>query len=78
MIPLVINKALENKQIPLYGDGSNIRDWLFVEDHVDAICLAISKGKIGETYCIGGHGEYSNLQVVNFICEHLQELNPSN
>tara|TARA_B100000212_G_C27385019_1_gene539003 strand:+ start:25636 stop:26718 length:1083 start_codon:yes stop_codon:yes gene_type:complete len=77
LIPLVIQKALKNKDIPLYGDGSNIRDWLFVEDHVDAILLVISKGVIGQSYCIGGFGEKSNIEVVMMICEILESLVPS-
>lgn len=76
LIPLVIQKALERKEIPLYGDGSNIRNWLFVEDHADALFLVICRGNIGETYCIGGNEEYSNLEVVNLICEIIQELKP--
>ena len=78
LIPLAIDKALKKERIPLYGDGSNVRDWLFVEDHVDAILLAISEGKIGETYCIGGYGEYSNLEVLCFICDIIQNQMPSN
>ena len=77
LIPLVIQKALKNEQIPLYGDGSNIRDWLFVEDHVDAILLVISKGILGQTYCIGGFGEKSNIEVIEMICEILEGLIPS-
>tara|TARA_B100000886_G_scaffold337887_1_gene299592 strand:- start:6892 stop:7995 length:1104 start_codon:yes stop_codon:yes gene_type:complete len=78
LIPLVIQKALNKQQIPLYGNGSNIRDWLYVDDHIEALLLAISEGKIGETYCIGGFGEHSNLEVVNFICDTIQTLKPLN
>ncbi len=78
LIPLVIQKAINKQQIPIYGNGSNIRDWLYVEDHVDALLLAISNGKIGETYCIGGFGEKSNLEVVNSICDCIQNLRPLN
>ena len=56
-IPLVISNALEGKNIPIYGDGSNVRDWLYVEDHIDALLVVIQKGKIGQSYCIGGYGE---------------------
>ena len=60
LIPLVINKALNKKPIPIYGDGMNIRDWLYVEDHVDALILVALKGKIGESFCIGGREEKTN------------------
>ena len=69
LIPLVITKALKNEPIPIYGDGSNIRDWLFVQDHVDALLLCALKGIPGETYCIGGYGEQTNKYIVNRICE---------
>ena len=79
LIPLVILKAINNEIIPLYGDGSNIRDWLFVEDHVDAIIKIWDKGKIGETYCIGGKSEKSNKMIVEIICEILdKKLNKNN
>ena len=71
LIPVVINKALDNKPIPVYGNGSNIRDWLFVEDHVDALLKVAMKGNIGETYCIGGNNEKTNLEIVKFICKNL-------
>ena len=76
LIPLIITKALDNKEIPIYGDGENIRDWLFVEDHVDALIIAITKGVIGQKYCIGGNNEKSNLQIVNSICELLDKKQP--
>ena len=76
LIPLVINKALDQAEIPLYGDGSNIRDWLYVEDHVEALLLCAFKGKTGETYCIGGYGERSNKYVVEKICDILDKQNP--
>lgn len=63
LIPLFITNLLEGKKIPLYGDGLNIRDWLFVEDHCEAIDLIIHKGKIGETYCVGGNAEKTNLEI---------------
>ena len=71
LIPLVILKALKNEKIPIYGDGTNVRDWLFVEDHVEALLLSALKGKAGETYCIGGYGEQTNKYVVEKICEIL-------
>ncbi len=77
LIPLVTLKAIQKETIPLYGDGSNIRDWLFVEDHVDALLLAAFKGKVGETYCIGGYGEKSNKEIVLKICEILDNEIPS-
>ncbi len=71
LIPLVILKAISGESIPLYGDGSNVRDWLFVEDHVDALLIASVKGELGESYCIGGYGERTNKQVVLEICKLL-------
>ena len=76
LIPVVVLKALAGKPIPLYGDGGNIRDWLYVEDHVDALLLAATHGALGESYCIGGHGERTNRQVVDLICSILDELKP--
>lgn len=78
LIPVVILKAAAGEPIPLYGDGLNIRDWLYVEDHVDALLLAANKGRIGESYCIGGHGERTNLQVIEKICSILDEIQPKN
>lgn len=77
LIPHVILNAIKGKPIPVYGDGSQIRDWLYVEDHADALFQVITKGKTGETYNIGGHNEKSNLEVVQSICDLLEELNPS-
>ena len=71
LIPLTILKALNTLTIPIYGSGENIRDWLFVEDHVDALILAIDKGKIGETYCIGGNNEKSNIEIAKTICKFI-------
>ncbi len=68
LIPLTIYKILNRDNIPIYGDGKNVRDWLFVDDHIDAILLAIERGKNGKKYCIGGYGEKSNLEVVHSIC----------
>lgn len=77
LIPLVILNALEGTPLPIYGDGSQIRDWLFVEDHARALTLVATQGKIGETYNIGGHNEVRNIEVVETICEILDELAPS-
>ena len=77
LIPLVIFKANQNKKIPIYGDGLNIRDWLFIDDHVEALLLVAKKGLIGESYCIGGNGEKSNKEVVLKICEIMDKKFPS-
>ena len=77
LIPLVIFKAHQNKKIPIYGDGLNIRDWLFIDDHVEALLLVAKKGLIGESYCIGGNGEKSNKEVVLKICEIMDKKFPS-
>jgi dTDP-glucose 4,6-dehydratase len=69
LIPLVISNAREGKEIPVYGDGKQIRDWLFVEDHCEAICNIMEKGKPGETYNIGGNNQWQNLDIVLRICE---------
>ena len=76
LIPLTILNALDKKPLPVYGNGQNIRDWLYVEDHVDALYSVVNNGKIGETYNIGGHNEKTNIEVVNTICEILDELVP--
>ena len=78
LIPLMILNALEGKPLPVYGDGQQIRDWLYVEDHARALYLVATKGAIGETYNIGGHNEKSNLEVVKTICSLLEELVPDN
>lgn len=67
LIPLMITNALENKQLPVYGKGENVRDWLYVEDHCEAIDLIVRKGRVGEVYNIGGHNERTNLSVVKVI-----------
>ena len=77
LIPLVISKALDGKKIPIYGDGLNVRDWLFVEDHVEALLLVIKKGEIGQCYCIGGYGERTNKYIVEFICSILDKRKPA-
>lgn len=71
LIPLMIANALNNKKLPVYGKGENVRDWLYVEDHCSAIDLIIRKGKIGEVYNIGGHNEHTNLEVVKTIIKEL-------
>lgn len=76
LIPLVILNALEGKPLPIYGKGDQIRDWLYVEDHARALYKVVTEGKIGETYNIGGHNEKTNLEVVETICEILDELAP--
>tara|TARA_E500000331_G_C17233019_1_gene703514 strand:+ start:50 stop:1150 length:1101 start_codon:yes stop_codon:yes gene_type:complete len=77
LIPNVILKALNNEKIPLYGDGSNIRDWLYVEDHVEALLMTLIKAKPGSNYCIGGFGERTNKEVVYLICDILDKIIPS-
>ncbi|MFA0492545.1 dTDP-glucose 4,6-dehydratase [Vibrio sp. 10N.222.54.B11] len=76
LIPLVILNALEGKELPIYGKGDQIRDWLYVEDHARALYKVVTEGKVGETYNIGGHNEKKNLEVVNTICEILDTLVP--
>ncbi len=76
LIPLVILNALEGKDLPIYGKGDQIRDWLFVEDHVRALYKVVTEGKIGETYNIGGHNEKQNIEVVETICSILDTLVP--
>ncbi|KZR73264.1 dTDP-glucose 4,6-dehydratase 2 [Prochlorococcus marinus str. MIT 1320] len=76
LIPVVILKALAGESIPLYGDGANVRDWLYVEDHVDALLLAARQGRLGESYCVGGYGERSNREVVEAICTELDQICP--
>jgi dTDP-glucose 4,6-dehydratase len=76
LIPLTILAALEGKTLPVYGDGSNIRDWLYVEDHVRALVAVVEKGRVGETYCVGGRSEKRNLEVVETICDVLDERRP--
>lgn len=77
LIPHVILNALHGKPLPVYGDGSQIRDWLFVEDHARALYKVVTEGEIGETYNIGGHNEKRNIDVVHTICELLEELVPN-
>jgi dTDP-glucose 4,6-dehydratase len=74
-IPVVINSILNNKKIPVYGNGKNIRDWIFVDDHCEAVWFVLNSGKIGETYNIGGNCEKTNLEIINDICQVLN-VNP--
>ena len=76
LIPLVILNALDGKPLPIYGNGQQIRDWLFVEDHARALYKVITEGVVGETYNIGGHNEKQNIEVVKTICKILDELKP--
>ena len=76
LIPVVILKALDGKPLPIYGDGGNIRDWLYVEDHADALLLVLEKGKLGRSYNIGGENERTNLELVKTLCEILDRLQP--
>jgi dTDP-glucose 4,6-dehydratase len=76
MIPIMILNALEGKPLPIYGDGKQVRDWLYVEDHARALYKVVTEGKIGETYNIGGHNEKRNIDVVQAICTLLEELVP--
>jgi dTDP-glucose 4,6-dehydratase len=76
LIPLIILNALEGKPLPVYGDGGNVRDWLFVEDHCAAIRAVLERGRIGETYNIGGNSERKNLDVVTTICDRVDEMSP--
>ena len=78
LIPKIIFNAINNLAIPIYGDGENIRDWLYVEDHVNGLIEVLNKGKIGEKYCIGGNEERTNNEVVNSICTILDEARPQN
>jgi len=76
LIPLMILNALEEKPLPVYGDGKNVRDWLYVEDHCEAIWLILLKGRAGETYNIGGECEKQNIEIVHAICDILEERHP--
>ncbi|MFC3051714.1 dTDP-glucose 4,6-dehydratase [Kordiimonas pumila] len=78
LIPLVILNALDGQPLPIYGDGTNIRDWLFVDDHAAALFTVLTKGRLGEKYNVGGRNERTNLEVVTRICETLDRLRPKN
>ena len=76
LIPLMISHSLKGKKLPIYGDGSNVRDWLYVKDHCDALSLVLKKGRTGETYNIGGKNEIKNIEVVTQICNLLDDVYP--
>ena len=77
LLPVVILKALAGEPIPVYGTGANVRDWLYVEDHVRALLTAFERGRAGEVYNVGGHNERTNLEVVHAVCELLDEMAPA-
>jgi dTDP-glucose 4,6-dehydratase len=76
LIPVVLQSVLARKAIPVYGDGMNVRDWLYVRDHADALWLVLGRGQSGETYNIGGHNEWANIHIVQLICDLIDELSP--
>jgi dTDP-glucose 4,6-dehydratase len=78
LIPLTILNALAGERLPVYGKGENVRDWLYVEDHARALDLIIERGRVGETYNVGGHNERQNIDVVRRICDVLDQLRPAN
>jgi len=77
LIPVVIQSVLARKQVPVYGDGMNVRDWLYVRDHAEALWTVLSRGKPGETYNIGGHNEWANIRIVELICDLIDEMQPN-
>lgn len=76
LIPVIILNAIYGKDIPIYGEGLNVRDWLYVEDHADALLLVLEKGVLGRTYNIGGNNEAKNIDIAKLICAHLDEMKP--
>ncbi len=76
LIPVVIQNVLNRKAIPVYGDGMNVRDWLFVQDHAEALWQVLTRGVTGETYNIGGHNEWANIHIVQLICDLIDEMKP--
>jgi dTDP-glucose 4,6-dehydratase len=78
LIPTVISRALEGKSIPVYGDGRQVRDWLHVDDHAEALLLVLGNGRLGETYCIGGTPDRRNLEIVQMLCAALDRYAPAN
>ena len=76
LIPLIINNALQGKKLPVYGDGKNVRDWLYVDDHAKAIDMVQEFGRLGETYNVGGHNEKQNIEIINIIIDTLLEMLP--
>ena len=77
LIPLMIINCLDSKDLPVYGDGQNVRDWLYVDDHCSAIKTIYENGSVGETYNIGGNNEIKNIDIVNTVCSILDELKPA-
>ncbi|MEO5804135.1 MAG: dTDP-glucose 4,6-dehydratase [Verrucomicrobiota bacterium] len=77
LIPVIIQNAMARREIPVYGDGLNVRDWLYVRDHAEALWQVLTRGKPGQTYNIGGHNEWANLRVVELICDLVDELAPN-
>ena len=76
LIPVVIQSVLARKPVPVYGDGMNVRDWLYVRDHAEALWTVLTRGKLGETYNIGGHNEWANIHIVQLICDLIDEFAP--
>jgi dTDP-glucose 4,6-dehydratase len=76
LIPVVIQSVLARKNVPVYGDGMNVRDWLYVRDHAEALWTVLGRGNLGETYNIGGHNEWANLNIVRLICDTIDEFAP--
>jgi len=76
LIPVVIQSVLARKPVPVYGDGMNVRDWLYVRDHAEALWQVLTRGRVGETYNIGGHNEWANLRIVELICDLIDEFKP--
>jgi dTDP-glucose 4,6-dehydratase len=76
LIPVVIQSVLARKAVPVYGDGMNVRDWLYVQDHAEALWTVLNRGKSGETYNIGGHNEWANIRIVELICDLIDEMAP--
>jgi dTDP-glucose 4,6-dehydratase len=76
LIPVIIQNVLARKPLPVYGDGLNVRDWLYVRDHAEALWLVLNQGKTAETYNIGGHNEWANLRIVELICDLIDEFKP--
>jgi dTDP-glucose 4,6-dehydratase len=76
LIPVVIQSVLARKPVPVYGDGMNVRDWLYVRDHAEALWVVLNGGRVGETYNIGGHNEWANLPIVHVICDLIDEMAP--
>src|SRR6266404_5510133 len=76
LIPVVIQSVLQRKPVPVYGDGMNVRDWLYVRDHAEALWLVLTRGEVSETYNIGGHNEWANIRIVEVICDLIDEMAP--